>query len=258
MTLGIMGAMPEEVQILADALGPSRRSLDSGMRTYHVGSLWGQDAVVVFSRCGKVAAASTATHLITAHHVDEIIFVGVAGAVSTDARVGDIVVAHALFQHDMDARPIFARHEIPLLGVSSVQTETSRRQAVAAAAGRFVASIDVSLPEEIRRGFGITRPSVLVGDIASGDQFFANAESTSELRLRLPSVLCVEMEGAAIGQVCHEHQVPFAVVRTISDSADHAAAIDFPRFIAQVASVYSFGILRELLADTQGRARNVF
>jgi adenosylhomocysteine nucleosidase len=248
MTLGIMGAIPEEILALTHALGPSRRAVESGKRTYHVGTLWGHDVVLVFSRCGKVAAASTATHLIAAHHVDEVMFVGVAGAVSTDLRVGDIVVARALFQHDMDARPIFARHEIPLLHVTAIETEVSRREAAAAAANRFVAGIDASLSREVRGTFGIRRPSVLTGDIASGDQFFANAESTSELRSRLPSVLCVEMEGAAVGQVCHEYGVPFTVVRTISDSADHAAPVDFPRFIAHVASVYSLGLVREVLA----------
>jgi adenosylhomocysteine nucleosidase len=247
MTLGIMGAMPEEIQALTDALGPSRRSVDSGMRTYHAGSLWGHEVVVVFSRCGKVAAASTATHLIAAHRVNEIIFVGVAGAISTDVRVGDIVVARALFQHDMDARPIFPRHEIPLLHVVAVETEPSRREAAAAAAARFVASIDGFLSPEVRRSFGIQRPSVHTGDLASGDRFFADAESASELRGRLPSVLCVEMEGAAVGQVCYEHAVPFTVIRTISDSANHSAHIDFPRFTKQVASAYSFGLLRELL-----------
>jgi adenosylhomocysteine nucleosidase len=88
---------------------------------------------------------------------------------------------------------------------------------------------------------------VLGGLIASGDKFFANATELAELRQRLPAVACVEMEGAAVAQVCEEYGVRLAVVRTISDTADESAAHDFPRFAREIARHYSKGILSRFL-----------
>ena len=113
MTIGIMSAMREEIASLVMDLGTADEALHTGMRTYHRGCLWGIPVVLVFSRWGKVAAASTVTHLIAQFGVDEIIFTGVAGAVDPALNVGDVVIAGQLFQHDMDARPLYSRHELP-------------------------------------------------------------------------------------------------------------------------------------------------
>jgi adenosylhomocysteine nucleosidase len=88
---------------------------------------------------------------------------------------------------------------------------------------------------------------VHVGTIASGDQFIAHPEKLEELRTSIPDLLCVEMEGAAVAQVCHEYGVPFLVIRTISDKADHSAPVDFMSFIEETAKEYSYGILRKLV-----------
>ena len=95
--------------------------------------------------------------------------------------------------------------------------------------------------------FHIEQPKVLEEDIASGDKFFAKEEDFMELRKRLPSVAFVEMEGAAVAQVCHEHGVPFLIIRTISNSANEADPIEFPKFVERVASAYSHAILRNLV-----------
>jgi adenosylhomocysteine nucleosidase len=87
------------------------------------------------------------------------------------------------------------------------------------------------------------------GLIASGDQFIGSAARVQALRNTLPDVLAVEMEGAAVAQVCHEYGVPFSVIRTLSDTADDQAHIDFPAFLNEVASLYSHGILRAFLAQ---------
>jgi adenosylhomocysteine nucleosidase len=100
-------------------------------------------------------------------------------------------------------------------------------------------------PAEMAK-FRIDQPKVVEEDIASGDKFFASEEDLATLREELPSVACVEMEGASVAQVCYEHGVPFLIIRTVSDTADEAAPIDFPRFIERVASAYSHGILRNL------------
>src|SRR5262245_7934567 len=116
MKTGILGAMPEEIAVLEPLLTDPRPALRAGRR-FVSGELAGHPAVVVFSRWGKVAAASTATELILAHGVERIVFSGIAGSLRADLHVGDIVIADRLYQHDLDASPFFAPTEVPLLGV---------------------------------------------------------------------------------------------------------------------------------------------
>jgi adenosylhomocysteine nucleosidase len=243
VAIGIMGAMEEEVAGLLEAMGPIRQVRTQGGRTYHRGALFGVEAVVVFSRWGKVAAATTATHLIVAEDVDEIVFTGVAGGADPTLHVGDVVVASTLAQHDMNAEPLYPRHEIPLLGVRAFSSDEPRRRRAVEAARRFLAHLP-----EAAASFGITAPRAVEGAIASGDKFFADKAELDEVCARLPGLACVEMEGAAVAQVCHEYGVPLTVIRTISDSADEGAPSDFVAFVRDVASRYSLGILRELLA----------
>ena len=116
---GIMGAMPQEVAHLHDAM-EDVTTTTIGQRDYHVGRLDGREVVLAFSRWGKVASASTATTMIDRFGADELVFTGVAGAVNRALSVGDIVVADALVQHDLDASPLFAPMEVPLLGAAVI------------------------------------------------------------------------------------------------------------------------------------------
>jgi adenosylhomocysteine nucleosidase len=253
MTIGIMSAMREEIDSLLAEM-KDVAMVEVGMRTYHRGTLWGTPVVLVFSRWGKVAAATTATYLIDHFGVNRLVFTGVAGGTDGSLGVGDVVVAAKLYQHDMDARPLFPRHEVPLLGVTAFATDAVLRRAALAAAGRFVNSqLPYRIDPELLREFGIVRPRVVEGDVASGDRFFASPGDRDELKKDLPDVVCVEMEGAAVAQVCHEYGVPFVVIRTISDSADESASVEFARFVKQVASRYSHGIVKDLLARLSDR-----
>jgi adenosylhomocysteine nucleosidase len=245
--LGIMGAMNEEVAALLSALSvPTTRTI--ARRKFMSGNLFGQPAVVVESRWGKVAAATTATHLIGTFKVDAIVFTGVAGAVDPSLRVGDIVVGRELFQHDMDASPLFQPMVIPQLGMAALPADEELTSWLLAAARRFV---QTTFREDVAAGardsFGIQTPRVVSGDVATGDRFFSSAGAIAELRARLPSAACVEMEGAAVAQVCFEHGVPFGIVRTISDNADHTAGIDFNRFVESVAGQYTLGLMRSFI-----------
>jgi adenosylhomocysteine nucleosidase len=247
--IGIMSAMPEEIADLVAEMGRPTWTMRAGMRTYHRGVLWGQPAIVVCSRWGKVAAATTATCLIEHFAVDHILFTGVAGGTDPALRVGDVVIASKLYQHDMDARPLSAQHEIPLLGVDGFETDPQLRRTTLAAAERFLAEdLHTRVSQETLREFHIGRPRAVVGEIASGDRFLARGSAVRRLREELPGIACVEMEGAAVAQVCHEYEVPLAVLRTISDAADESAPSAFPRFIQRVASAYSYGILKQFLA----------
>ena len=248
MRIGILGAIQEEVGQLVPELGqPASQSI--GGRTYYSGSLAGHDIVLAWSRMGKVAAASTATTLLDHFGVDRVIFTGVAGAAAPALNVGDVVIATALVQHDLDARPLFARFEVPLLGISRFRLEAALTGAMVKAAEEFVREdLPSALDAATRSAFGLQAPNVATGLIASGDQFVADPTVLAALRRALPELLCVEMEGAAVAQVCHEHAVPLLVVRVISDRADHSAPVDFTRFISSAARHYSRGILRRYLS----------
>ena len=242
-----MAAMQEEIDALLKELPADAEVVDDGRRTYHSGCVWGTPVVVVFSRWGKVAAATTATHLIPDFGVAEILFTGVAGAAQSGLKVGDIVVGARLWQHDMDARPLFPRHEIPLLGRTSFASDEKRRDQLLQATAAFLRDdLPTAASEATRAAFHIQSPKAVEGDIASGDKFFADRADLADLLLRLPTIAAIDMESAAVAQVCHEYRVPFTVVRTISDAADESAAHDFPRFLTQVASAYSHGVLKRL------------
>lgn len=242
--IGIMGAMMQEIDIIVDHLEERRPPVSIANREYHLGRFAGRDVVVVFSRWGKVAAAMTVTSLIERFGVEEIIFTGVAGAVSRKLNVGDVVVATELIQHDFDASGtgLFPRFELPLIGLSHIPVSSAMVTSSAASAREFLSSWDAR-----SHGLEIT-PVVYQGVIGSGDVFMADSARLAELEVLIPGILAVEMEGAAVAQVCHEYGIPFTVIRTISDKADHTAAVDFLDFVANVARHYSLGIVRNLVA----------
>ena len=115
--------MPEEMNKIISAIS-NKEIIERGSRIYYKGILSGQEVVAVFSRWGKVAAATTATHLILEFKVDRIVFTGVAGGISPDLNIGDIVIGQHLYQHDMDARPLMRRFEIPLTGLDTMEFKT--------------------------------------------------------------------------------------------------------------------------------------
>lgn len=251
--LGIISALQEEQEGLVQAMeGPA--TVVHGMRDYSVGQLWGIDAVCVLSRIGKVAASMTATMLVEKFGVTHILFTGVAGSGDASVKVGDIVIGESLVQHDMDASPLFPRYEVPLTGLAHFQSDPRLSAQLAGAAHDFV---DCDLLEVIgiedRRDFKLHQPRVHRGLIASGDQFVSCRVQVEQLNSSHPGLLAVEMEGAAVAQVCFELGVPFAVIRTISDNANEDAATDFMRFVKSVAARYAFHIVRRFCRDSPDR-----
>lgn len=253
MKIGIVGAMPQEIALLQQDLQHARGQT-RGMRQYLQGTLYGKDVVLVFSRCAKVAAASTVTTLIEVFGVDLVVFTGVAGATDPGLEVGDVVIGTLLVQHDLDARPLFRRFEVPLLDKVAFEAPASLVSLAKRSAERY---LHTHLYDEVSadsfQAFGIKAPKVREGLIISGDQFIASPETLRSLRKALleadlPMAQCVEMEGAAVAQVCHEHGIPLIVMRAISDRADHCAAVDFIPFVEQVASHFTCGIVKELIS----------
>ena len=244
--IGILGAMSQEIDEVK-ALLTEKTIVKIANREFVVGKLNNVRCVVAFSKWGKVAATITATLLVQEFGVTDLFFIGTAGALADGLKVGDIVVARRLVQHDLDARPIISRFELPLLNRIYVSTDWHLTEL----AGRAVSNllergVEHIVGEEAVEEFHLA-PKLYYGDIASGDQFINSDEKRQEILGLLPEVLCVEMEGAAVAQVCLEFGIPFTVIRTISDTADHNARVDFGKFIVEVANAYSRGIVSEIM-----------
>jgi adenosylhomocysteine nucleosidase len=245
--IGILGAMPEEIKGVV-ALLKNKEEIVKGMRTYYIGTINEIDVVVVFSRWGKVASATTVTHLIVEFGITQLIFTGVAGGISSEVSIGDIVIASSLVQHDLDARPIMKRFEIPLLGETILYPPKNILDWAVESINNLVRQDLIRLISvKQQKTFSLSSPKVVVGQIASGDQFFSNNEEKKNLLSMLPEVLCVEMEGAAVAQVCFEYKIPYVIVRTISDEANENSVVDFNEFVTQVASKFGVAIVQKLI-----------
>lgn len=245
--IGIVAALHQEINELLTLLSDAQ-CVHIGSRDFWTGHLDGHAVVVVLSRIGKVAAASTTTVLITQFNVRAVVFAGVAGALAPGVAVGDVVVSTDLLQHDVDASPLFPRWEIPLTGMARFPADAALADGLQQSASAVLADPHALLGADVMQAFGIGAPQVHRGLIVSGDRFVCTSAESAVLRTALPDALAVEMEGAAVAQVCHEWSMPFAAIRTISDRADDAASVDFAQFIAQVDSRYSVAILRTWLS----------
>ena len=238
--LAILSALAEEQAGLVEQLQDAHCVTHAG-RNFWQGHLGGLPVVLALSRIGKVAAATTSVALIERFGAGSIVFTGVAGGVGPRVQVGDVVVGTGFVQHDMDASPLFPRYQIPLTGQTAFAPD--------AALSRALVFACVAGLQGLRHGG--RAPLVHQGLVASGDRFVNGLEETrgivDALRSHGHEPLAVEMEGAAVAQVCHDYGLPFAAVRTISDRADDMAHVDFPLFAREVASVYAQRIISELV-----------
>ena len=243
--IGILGAMAQEIDEVK-ALLTDKTVVKIANREFVVGKIGQVRCVVAFSKWGKVAATITATLLIQEFGVTDLFFIGTAGALADGLKVGDIVISKRLVQHDLDARPMISRFELPLLNRIYVNSDPELTELAGKAVGNLLEKgVEQMVGEEAVKDFGLA-PKLYLGDIASGDQFINSDSKRQEILNLLPEVLCVEMEGAAVAQVCLEFNVPFTVIRTISDTADHNARVDFGKFIVEVANAYSRAIIAEI------------
>jgi adenosylhomocysteine nucleosidase len=233
------------------------RCVRAAGRDFYLGHWYGQQVAAVLSRVGKVAAATTATTLIERFGTTAIVFTGVAGALAANVNIGDAVIARDFVQHDMNATPLFPRYEVPLYERSSFVTDPGLSQQLAQAA-RTVLIAENQISEAQNKSASSRRallawqsspPTVHQGLVLSGDSFVATRTQREALLQALPAALAVEMEGAAIAQVCFDYDVPMAAVRIISDRADDSAHVDFAEFINTVASHYSASIIDAFIAS---------
>ncbi|MBM4191864.1 MAG: 5'-methylthioadenosine/adenosylhomocysteine nucleosidase [Gammaproteobacteria bacterium] len=204
----ILTAMPQELEAILDSIDHPAANSSAGRKVVQ-GKISGHPVALSFSRWGKVAAASTAAHLITVLKPRQIVFSGIAGALIDDLAIGDVVFADDLYQHDLDASPFYPPAHIPLLERSALPADRA---------------LTASLRRAMLDGLGSRAPRTLVGDVATGDQVIGTSHQRERVSVAVPTAVCVDMEGAAVAQVCFEFGVPFACVRMISDRADESLA----------------------------------
>ena len=245
MPIAILSALADEQDGLVHLLQDMKQIAHAG-RTFWRGKLHGTEVVCVLSGIGKVAAATTAVALIERFGAQAMVFTGVAGGLGSDVHVGDVVVARDYVQHDMDASPLFPRYEVPGYGRQRFACDPALTGKLAQAVQHCVRH----QAAEWTATLGLPAPHMHEGLIVSGDRFVSGADESHQLRQGLEQAglqpLAVEMEGAAIAQVCADYSLPFAAMRSISDRADDCAHVDFPKFVQSIASHYAQAVIEDL------------
>jgi adenosylhomocysteine nucleosidase len=226
-TIGLIGAMEEEVERFVLRMEGAAETVKAGIG-FREGEWNGKRVIVCKCGVGKVNAAVCTQILIDSFGVEAVLFTGVAGALHPELNIGDIVVSTDCMQHDMDVTALgFAKGIIPF-AADSVFPASPPLVEAAKTAGEALYP-------------GVTRS----GRILSGDVFVASRDKVAELHQELEGV-CVEMEGAAVAQVCHLNQIPFVILRSMSDKADGSAHINFPEF-TKLAAERSAAIVERML-----------
>ena len=239
MKTGIIGALPEEIHLLVSELtqpGKPAKELRRGSMSFYEGTI--REKPVVVCRCdvNKVHAAMCAQILISEFGVKRVINTGAAGALDNRLSLFDVVVSTEAVQHDFNVTPFgYEPACIPGFGSPFFVADPDLREA---ARNGFAKMIE-SIPED-----GPT-PSIYEGRIATGDVFVAEASVRAEIVERFFPA-CVEMEGAAIAQVCATFGVPFVILRSISDLADNSADVTYEEFSEKVSGMSALLIIEML------------
>ena len=224
--IGIIGAMDIEIDALKELMRDKKSETISGIE-FTSGVLEGKEVVAAVCGIGKVFAAVCAQTMILRYGVSCVINTGVAGSLTSRLGIGDIAVADCAVQHDMDTSPL--GDPVGLIsGINLVQLPADEEL------GKKICSAAQKL--------GIKS---LCGPIASGDQFIATPEGKAKIADCFGAIAC-EMEGASIGQVCYINKVPFAIIRSISDSFDGKGEMDYAEF-RLLAAKNSKAVVLELL-----------
>ena len=211
-TIGIIGAMEEEVAILKEKMSEVTVLEKAGMEFFK-GILVGQQVVIVRSGIGKVNAGICTQILADVFQVNAVINTGIAGSLKAEINIGDIVLSTDTMQHDVDAREFgYEIGQVPRMDTRTFPADDRLRETALQVCRKVNPEIQV-----------------FEGRVASGDQFVADKE-TKEKIIANTQAYCTEMEGAAIGQAAYLNGIPYLVIRAISDKADDSAHMDYPAF----------------------------
>lgn len=226
--IGVIGAMEEEVNILKEFMNVEKSIIKASME-FLKGTLEGKEVVIVRCGIGKVNAAVCTQILVDEFDVKAVVNTGVAGSLRNEINIGDIVISSDALQHDMDATGFgYKLGTIPRMEKSIFEAE------------EVLINTAKTVCEEVNPDI-----HVFVGRVVSGDQFISDKGKKEEL-IKNFNGYCTEMEGAAIAQTAYLNQIPFLIIRAISDKADQSAEMDYGEFEAK-AIEHTVKLVRELL-----------
>lgn len=228
MKIAILGAMVEEIEPLLETFSEHKMT-EYGANKYYEASYKGMDLVIAYSKIGKVHAALTASTMVEKFGCEKLLFSGVAGAINPELKIGDLIIASKLCQHDLDI------------------TAFGHPYGYVPEGKQFVES-DAALNEAAKKAAAVLNLTLLEGVIATGDQFVASSERKNWIQETFKAD-ALEMEGASVAVVCDNLNVPFMILRAISDSADMDAGFDFESFLkssAKQSATFLVKILDEL------------
>ena len=223
MTIGIMGAMQEEIEPLLEYFDDVE-VVEYAKNKYYKAKFNSHEIVLAYSKIGKVFATLTATTMIEKFGVEKLLFSGVAGAISESLKIGDLVVATALCQHDLDITAF--GHPFGYVPEGAVFIDTDKKL--------------LELSKEVATRLNL---KVKEGVIATGDQFVASSQRKNWIGETFKAD-ALEMEGVSVAVVCDALEVPFFVLRSISDSADMDAGFDFDEFLKSSAKISADFIMK--------------
>jgi adenosylhomocysteine/aminodeoxyfutalosine nucleosidase len=223
LKIAIMGAMPEEVAPILERLGEYKTTKYAD-NEYYEASYNGVDIVVAYSKIGKVFSTLTASTMIEHFGCDKLLFSGVAGGINPSLKIGDLIVATKLSQHDLDITAF--GHPMGFVPGGSVFVEADKDL--------------IELSKEVAKELGKTLQE---GIIATGDQFIHDENIKAEI-VKNFSADALEMEGASVAVVCKSLNVPFFILRAISDTADTDASFSFDEFMESSAIISADFIMK--------------
>ena len=215
--LAIIGAMTEEVEALKSKMTINKEVVIGSM-TFYEGKLYDKDIVLVQSGVGKVNMAACTQTLVNEFNVGAVLNTGVAGTLDKELDQGDIVISTDSLQHDFDTSAVGDPvGEISRLGITYFEADSKLIEV----AKKASENVDGLIVKE--------------GTVASGDQFVAGGDAAKKIIENFGEVEAVEMEGAAMAQVAHLNEVPYLIVRSISDKADGGAELSYEEFLPLAA-----------------------
>jgi len=230
MRVGIIGAMDEEVALLKQSIQDLETSEEAGC-VFHIGKMEKCDVVLLQSGIGKVNAAMATTLLINNYQPDIIINTGSAGGFNTELNVGDIVISTEVVHHDVDSTAFdYALGQVPGMPAT------------------FKADpMLITIAEQVAHRIG-DDIKVVKGLIATGDSFLSDPDVVTTIKSHFPELQCGEMEAAAIAQVSYQFNVPFVIIRSLSDIAGRNADIIFDQFL-ETAAIHSTSLILFMLKE---------
>ncbi len=215
MKIAILGAMPEEIEPLLKELNPKK--IEFANNKFYFANFANHELIIAYSKIGKVNSALTATLMIEKFGAQKLLFTGVAGALKNGFKIGDLLYATKVVQHDLDITAF--GHPYGFVPESPIFVETDENL------NKIAVGVAANLGINLKNGI-----------VASGDQFVCDEERKSWIEQTFDAS-AVEMEGASVAQVCHALHTPFFMLRAISDEAGSKAEFDFDEFMVKSAEI---------------------